>query len=115
MQATTNGRLKDIEVKFAEKHACCVIMASKGYPTAYEKGYPMEIPTQIRNCVYIAGAAFKDGVLVTNGGRVLGATAVADSLEAAINDAYAMVKTIHFENAYYRNDIGQRALQAGGN
>ena len=57
----------------------------------------------------------KNGVLVTNGGRVLGTTAVADSLEAAVEGAYGMVKTIHFTNAYYRNDIGQRALQAGRN
>lgn len=113
MQATTNGNLKDTEVKFADKHACCVIMASKGYPTAYEKGYPMEIPEQIQDSVYVAGAAKKDGVLVTNGGRVLGATAIAESLESAISQAYGMVQTIRFENAYYRNDIGQRALQAG--
>ena len=113
MQATTNGCLKDIDVKFAQKHACCVIMASEGYPTSYEKGYPLEIPEQIRHCVYVAGAAKKDGVLVTNGGRVLGATAIADSLDNAITQSYEMVHTIHFENAYYRNDIGQRALQAG--
>ena len=113
MQATTNGCLKDTEVKFANKYACCVIMASLGYPTAYEKGYPMTIPEEIQDRIYIAGAAKKDGVLVTNGGRVLGATAVADSLDNAITKAYDMVRTIHFENAYYRNDIGQRALRAG--
>ncbi len=113
MQATTNGYLKDTEVKFANKHACCVIMASEGYPAAYEKGYPLEIPQEIESSVYVAGAAKKDGVLVTNGGRVLGATAIADSLESAIARSYDMVKTIRFENAYYRNDIGQRALQAG--
>ena len=113
MQATTNGTLKTTGVKFAEGHACCVIMASKGYPTAYEKGFPMEIPEAIRDNVYVAGAAMKDGVLVTNGGRVLGATAVADSLEAAVTEAYGMVKKIRFSNAYYRNDIGQKALQAG--
>ena len=115
MQATTNGTLKDTEVKFAQKHACCVIMASNGYPTAYEKGFALEIPEKIRDSVFVAGAAMKDGVLVTNGGRVLGATAVSDSLESAVENAYAMVKTIHFENAYYRKDIGQRALQAGRN
>ena len=113
MQATTNSCLKNTEVKFADKHACCVIMASNGYPAAYEKGYPLEIPQEIDSSVYVAGAAKKDGVLVTNGGRVLGATAIADSLECAIAQSYAMVKTIRFENAYYRNDIGQRALQAG--
>ena len=113
MQATTNSCLKDTEVLFAHKHACCVIMASNGYPTAYEKGYPLEIPEEIQDSVYIAGASKKEGVLVTNGGRVLGATAIADSLDSAITKAYDMVRTIHFENAYYRNDIGQRALQAG--
>ena len=59
-----------------------------------------------------AGAAIKNGQLITNGGRVLGATATADTLATAIDGAYAMVKQIHFENAYYRNDIGQRALRA---
>ena len=87
-------------------------MASQGYPTHYEKGFALTIPEEIENNVYIAGAAMKDGTLVTNGGRVLGATAVADTLEGAIDSAYAMVKQIHFENAYYRNDIGQRALRA---
>ena len=113
MQATTNGDLKNTEVKFSDKHACCVIMASNGYPAAYEKGYPIVIPQEVEGNVYVAGAANKDDVLVTNGGRVLGATAIADSLELAIEQAYNMVKTIRFENAYYRNDIGQRALQAG--
>ena len=113
MQATTNGCLKDTEVRFANKHACCVIMASNGYPASYEKGFALDIPENIQNSVYVAGAAKKDGVLVTNGGRVLGATAIAESLENAIDQAYDMVRTIHFENAYYRNDIGQRALQAG--
>jgi len=113
MQATTNGTLAETEVKFADKNACCVIMASKGYPTAYEKGFEMTIPDSIWSSVYVAGAALKDGKLLTNGGRVLGATAVAGSLEKAIEDAYKMVQTIHFDNAYYRHDIGARALRAG--
>ena len=113
MQATTNGTLADTEVKFADQNACCVIMASKGYPSAYDKGFPMQIPENIWNHVYVAGAAVKDGVLVTNGGRVLGATAVEDTLEQAIQAAYDMVQTIHFENAYYRHDIGAKALKAG--
>ncbi|MBQ3492341.1 MAG: phosphoribosylamine--glycine ligase [Oscillospiraceae bacterium] len=115
MQATTNGTLAETEVKFADKNACCVIMASKGYPTAYEKGYEMTIPEVIWDNVYVAGAALKDGKLLTNGGRVLGATAVADTLDQAIDSAYKMVKTIHFDNAYYRNDIGAKALKAGRN
>ena len=113
MQATTNGTLAETEVKFADKNACCVIMASKGYPTAYEKGFEMTIPENIWNNVYVAGAALKDEKLLTNGGRVLGATAVADTLENAINGAYKMVETIHFDNAYYRHDIGAKAMKAG--
>ncbi len=115
MQATTNGTLAETEVKFSDKNACCVIMASKGYPTAYEKGFEMTIPDAVWDNVYVAGASLKDEKLLTNGGRVLGATAVADTLEQAISDAYAMVKTIHFDNAYYRNDIGAKALKAGRN
>ena len=115
MQATTNGTLAETEVKFADKNACCVIMASKGYPTAYEKGFEMTIPENIWNSVYVAGASLKDGKLLTNGGRVLGATAVANTLENAITEAYKMVETIHFDNAYYRHDIGAKALKAGRN
>ena len=115
MQATTNGTLAETEVKFADKNACCVIMASKGYPTAYEKGFEMTVPEAVWNGVYVAGASLKDGKLLTNGGRVLGATAIADSLEKAIEGAYEMVKTICFDNAYYRNDIGAKALKAGRN
>ena len=115
MQATTNGTLAETEVKFADKNACCVIMASKGYPTAYEKGFEMTIPEAIWNGVYVAGASLKEGKLLTNGGRVLGATAIAETLDKAIEGAYEMVKTIHFDNAYYRNDIGAKALKAGRN
>ena len=90
-------------------------MASAGYPTAYEKGFALTVPEEIEQNVYVAGAALKDGKLVTNGGRVLGATAVADTLENAIQDAYSMVEKIHFENAFYRHDIGAKALKAGRN
>ena len=113
MQAVTNETLGDIKVEFSKKNACCVIMASKGYPQSYEKGFELNIPDEINNSVYVAGAALKDGVLVTNGGRVLGATAIADSLQSAVDGAYDMVKKIDFANAYYRNDIGKRALAAG--
>ena len=113
MQAVTKERLSEIEVKFSNRHACCVIMASEGYPVKYEKGYELQIPKTIADQVYVAGAAFRDGKLVTNGGRVLGCTAVADSLQEAISDAYKLVDLVHFGNAYYRHDIGQRALKAG--
>lgn len=115
MQAVTNGTLAETTVEFADAHACCVIMASKGYPSAYEKGFEMTIPEVVADMVYVAGASLKDGKLLTNGGRVLGVTAVADTLADAIDAAYARVKTISFENAYYRNDIGARALKAGEN
>ncbi len=115
MMATTNGTLAEMDVKFAQKHACCVIMASKGYPTAYEKGFEISVPQTLLPNTYIAGAAIKDAKLVTSGGRVLGATAVADTLQAAVDSAYKMVKDIHFDNAYYRKDIGARALNAGRN
>ena len=70
----------------------------------------MDIPEEIAHQVYVAGAAIKDGVLVTNGGRVLGATALAPTLEEAVSGAYELVKKISFENAYYRNDMGKKAL-----
>ncbi len=115
MQATTNGTLSQTPVEFSDANACCVIMASAGYPSSYEKGFPLTIPDEIKDSVFVAGASVKDGVLVTNGGRVLGATYVSDTLENAIAGAYGMVNTIKFENAYYRHDIGARALKAKEN
>ena len=112
MMATTNGTLSETEVVFEEKNACCVIMASNGYPQSYEKGFEMNIPEEIADNVYVAGAVEKDGKLVTSGGRVLGATAVAETLPEAINEAYKLVDNIHFDNAFYRKDIGARALKA---
>lgn len=110
MKATTNGTLAETEVKFSEKSACCVIMASKGYPVSYEKGFEMNIPEEIEGNVYVAGASLKDGKLLTNGGRVLGVTAVEDNLKDAVKASYALVKQISFDNAFYRNDIGAKAL-----
>ncbi len=113
MQAVTNETLAECEVRFASRHACCVIMASNGYPVAYEKGYPITIPASVADGVFVAGAEEKAGQLLTSGGRVLGVTAVADTLANAIAGAYANVAQISFDNAYYRHDIGQRALRAG--
>ena len=112
MQAVTNGTLADTPVQFSSKHACCVIMASEGYPVSYEKGFEMHIPEETRPYVYVAGAKLEGEKLLTSGGRVLGVTAVEDSLEEAIRSSYEKVRTISFGNAYYRNDIGQRALAA---
>ncbi len=115
MQATTNGTLAECEVKFSKKNACCVIMASEGYPEHYEKGYPITIPESVLPVVYVAGATLKDETLVTSGGRVLGAVAVEDTLKDAIASAYKLVRTIKFDNAFYRSDIGKRALMAKEN
>ena len=112
MRAVTDGTLADTEVRFRDGHACCVVMASRGYPVAYEKGFPLKIPAAVHDKVYVAGAKIKDGVLVTDGGRVLGCTATADTLPEAIKAAYAIVDQVSFENAYYRHDIGARALKA---
>ena len=110
MQAVTEERLEEIEVEFSKGSACCVIMASKGYPEKYDKGFEITIPSELLSSVYVAGAALKEGRLLTSGGRVLGVTATADSLADAISEAYDKVSHISFENAYYRQDIGARAL-----
>ena len=110
MMAVSEERLSEIEVEFSTDAACCVIMASDGYPEKYAKGYEITIPEDIKDRVYIAGAALKDGKLVTSGGRVLGAVSTAEHLEDAIKNAYGLVDKIHFDNAYYRHDIGARAL-----
>ena len=112
MQAVTNGTLAETEVKFSDKHACCVILVSEGYPVSYKKGFPISIPADVLPCTYIAGAKKEMGQLVTSGGRVLGVTAVADSLKEAIDASYAMAEKIRFEGAYKRSDIGARALKA---
>ncbi|MBQ3692326.1 MAG: phosphoribosylamine--glycine ligase [Clostridia bacterium] len=113
MQAVREERLSEIEVKFANKNACCVVLASNGYPKAYEKGFEITIGELADNAdFYIAGAKLENGRLLTNGGRVLNVVAKADTLEEAIKDAYKAAESITFENAYCRKDIGQRALQA---
>ena len=112
MMATTNGTLADTEVKFADKHACCVILASNGYPTAYKKGFEMSFTDEALVATYVAGAKIENGKLVTSGGRVTGTTAVADSLAEAIKEAYRLSDGVKFEGAYRRSDIGQKALQA---
>ncbi len=111
MQAVTNETLSECEVKFSDKSACCVIMASNGYPQSYEKGFEISIPKALEKNVYVAGAKLENGALLTNGGRVLGVTAVEDDLSSAVSKAYDYVKEISFQNAFYRHDIGQKALK----
>ena len=113
MKATTDGTLADVEVKFSDKAACCVIMASHGYPEKYDSGFEIEIDSSVEDSVYVAGAKLSDdGALLTAGGRVLGVTAVAPCLKCAISAAYDKVTKVGFANAYYRTDIGAKALKA---
>ena len=112
MQATTNGTLADLDVKFAAKHACCVVTASCGYPLDYQKGYEITMTEEAEEHTYVAGAKLENGKLVTSGGRVTGTTAVADSLQSAITEAYRIADGVRFEKAYRRSDIGQRGLAA---
>ena len=112
MQAVTEERLDSVEVKFRPGCAACVIMASGGYPEHYAKGYEISIPDDLDAQVYVAGAERREGRLVTSGGRVLGVTAVRDTLREALDASYAAVRRISFKDAYYRRDIGARALRA---
>lgn len=110
MQAVTDERLSEVEVKFSDKNACCVIMASEGYPVSYEKGFEITVPEDISKDVYIAGAKLSQDKLLTNGGRVLGVVSIADTLENAVRNSYKKVEKITFGNSYYRKDIGAKAL-----
>ena len=115
MKATTDGTLANTTVEFSNGAAACVIAASKGYPEKYESGFEITWPEDIEGEIYVAGAKLENGKLKTAGGRVLGVTAVADTLENAVQKAYAAVKQVKFDNIYYRNDIGIRALKAKEN
>jgi len=112
MRAVSEGKLAETEVKFSDGAACCVVMASDGYPLSYKKGFEITCDKDLEAEVYIAGAKLSDGKLLTNGGRVLGVVATADTLADAVKKSYANVEKVHFDNAFYRKDIGKRALEA---
>jgi phosphoribosylamine--glycine ligase len=114
MQAVENETLADLTVEWSDGAAACVILASGGYPSHYEKGKALTFPDTFPENVtcYHAGDKLENGQLVTSGGRVLGVTATAPTLKAALADAYAAADTIHFDGKYLRHDIGQRALAA---
>ena len=112
MMAVADERLADVEVKFSDKHACCVIMASEGYPTSYEKGFEISVDDDFGAELFVAGAKLENGKLLTSGGRVLGVTAIGDTLYDAIQKSYENVDKVHFGNAFFRKDIGLRALKA---
>ncbi len=108
MNAVIDGRLDEMDIQWSDNAACCVVMASGGYPTAYEKGKEITgIDAVTDSVVFHAGTArTEDGRIVTSGGRVLGVTATAPTLDEAIRKSYADVEKIHFEKAHYRLDIG---------
>lgn len=112
MQAVAEERLEEVSVRFSDDSACCVIMASDGYPQKYETGFEIQWDRSCDAQLYMAGVKKADGRLLTAGGRVLGVTATAGSLEQAVKKAYTAVEQVHFDHAYYRKDIGQRALNA---
>lgn len=113
MMATSEGRLSEVPVKFSDKSACCVIIASKGYPVKYESGCPLALPADGEDgVIYVAGAKRTEAGLVSAGGRVLGVTATADTLREAVDAAYAKAAKVRFDNGFYRKDIGARALAA---
>ena len=114
MKATASGELDKVDVSFSSRSACCVMLASGGYPTSYQKGYEISGLNDIEHSnIYHSGTALSDDKLVTNGGRVLGVTAVADTLSKAISLAYDDVQKISFKAMHYRKDIGKKALQGG--
>ena len=111
LRACTAGTLAETEVKFSSRSACCVVLASQGYPGKYETGFPLTMTPEAAAHTYIAGAKEKEGVLVTAGGRVAGVTAVADTLPEAIREAYRLAEGVQFANRYFRKDIGAKALE----
>ena len=107
MEAVIDERLDEIEIEWDDNAAVCVVMASGGYPVKYEKGYEITgLDDADDVVVFHAGTAVKDGKIVTNGGRVLGVTAVAENIDKARDIAYAAVDKIHFKDEHYRHDIG---------
>ena len=112
--AVAEGRLDGLELEWSDTSAACVVLAAPGYPGDYEKNIPIVLPAHLLDGVNIlhAGTALKDGALVSSGGRVLGVTAVADTLLEAVEAAYETVEKIDFAGAHYRHDVGFRIAKA---
>ncbi len=112
MLAVSKGELSKVNVEFNNEAACCVVMASEGYPAKYNTGFKIALPENAEGEIFIAGAKISEGKLVTSGGRVLGCVCCANNLNEAIKKAYSLVSKVKFENAYFRKDIGKKALMA---
>ncbi len=112
--AIIDEKLDEIEIAWEDNAAVCVVLASGGYPQAYQKGYPIEGIKQAESLgamVFHAGTVYEDGVFKTNGGRVLGVTATGENLDAAIKEAYRFVDLVSFRDMHYRKDIGIKKNQ----
>ena len=106
--ACRNGTLDQLNIRWKPEASCCLVLASGGYPGSYEKGKVITgLDAVTGGVVYHAGTALKDGQIVTNGGRVLGVTVTAPTLDEAIDGAYAAARPIHFEGMHFRRDIGR--------
>ena len=113
MMACVNGNLADLDIQWKDGAAVCVVMAAGGYPQGYRKGdviSGLDKAAELGATVFHAGTAVKDGNIVTNGGRVLGVTAIGTDIQKAVDNAYEAVKSIHFDDVHYRNDIAYRAI-----
>lgn len=114
MEACIDGRLAETELRWTPGASACVIASSSGYPGKYQTGLPirgLQDAARVPGVqVFHSGTALRDGVIVTGGGRVLGVTAAADTLQQALNRAYEAMALVHFDGMYYRHDIGHRAL-----
>lgn len=111
MQKLNQGKLDEIDISFSSESACCLVMASKGYPASYKTGFEIHYDQEVEDKICFAGVREEKNRLVTNGGRILTLTEKGKNLEEAINKAYQSLEKIHFDHAYYRKDIGQKALQ----
>lgn len=115
LKATAEGRLNEVEVKWKDEVAICVVLSSKGYPGEYEKGKKIKGLDSLKDkkdvVVFHAGTGLKDGDVVTSGGRVLGVTALGKDIRTAQDNAYKAIEEIDFEGMYYRKDIGDKAIK----
>lgn len=111
MMDVREGKLDSSKVRFSGDFTCCLVLASKGYPKAYEKGFAISWNDEETRDIFVAGAKLENNCLVTNGGRVLGITKKGGTLKEAIDKAYKAAESINFKNKYFRKDIGHKALK----
>ncbi|MBI5196338.1 MAG: phosphoribosylamine--glycine ligase [Nitrospirae bacterium] len=118
LNATAEGKLKDVKVSWKDNVSVCVVIASKGYPDAYEKGKVITgldaLKDNDNTVVFHAGTSSADGKIVTSGGRVLGVTALGEDIQTAKKNAYKAIEKIHFDGMHYRKDIGDKAIKNRG-